>query len=86
MRWFRALCLFSLAAFALGALALFAPFWLGLCDQASGGAVSCAAPIYRRVYELGFLVVFLSLRWIAPAALAAIGLFMLGFDAVSRRR
>lgn len=80
LRLFRALCLFCLGLIVLGALALYAPFWFGLCTPGTGGAVSCAPPAARTAYELGFTIVALAVQLFVPAALAAIGVFILVYE------
>ncbi len=79
----RVVCYAALALVIAGAIALVAPFALGLCWNKSGGIIACSAPAYRQVYEFGFSVVLMAIFTGFPALLAIGGLV---FSVIDVRR
>ncbi len=70
----RVICYAALAIVVFGAIALFAPFILGLCQNASGGTIKCTDPTYRWFFETGFTIVMMSIFTGVPSLLALGGI------------
>lgn len=79
----RILCYVALAVMLFGALCLFGPLLLGLCEDTSGGTVKCTDPTYRWFFETGFMIVMMGIFTGLPSLLALGGLV---FSLVDLRR
>ncbi|MEQ8825525.1 MAG: hypothetical protein RIC14_14245 [Filomicrobium sp.] len=79
----RVLCYLALAVMLFGAIALFGPFLLGVCEDASSGTVKCTDPTYRWFFETGFMIVMMGIFTGLPSLLALGGIV---FSVIDLRR
>lgn len=82
----RVVCYLALVIMVAGFLSLVGPFVLNLCREAGGGQIACDAPVYRDVYEFGFMVVMMGVFTGLPALLAMGGVGFGVYDLFFRRR
>gem|GEM_PF-5014403 len=73
---FKGVSYVSLFLVSMGAAALFFPFIFDLCQNKSGGIISCTTPLFRSIYEFGFTVTLMSIYTGFPIFLALAGFIL----------
>lgn len=68
---YLSLCLLTVAL--LGFVGVFA---FDLCGQAGKGQIRCDGPVYRAIFEFGFLTLMMSVHLVVPALLGVCGLIL----------